>query len=306
MLAKIGSHNDLTRADYIFEPKLDGIRALCDVTKNSITLISRNGINITARYPELAIRKYIKATTAILDGEIIAYDKHNRPNFQLLQSRDLLQDTTKIEKEPAIAPVTYIIFDILMKNGESLVHLPLLERKKILAATITELPDVFEVIPYTHDGPRLWRIMMRHKFEGVMAKEKDALYYPGQRRPVWLKIKPINNIEAIIIGYTAERRAVSALALGIYDQGVLRYFGKVGTGFSEDMVKKLHTMLAKITRASPACPAPDLDNIHWVRPLYVAEFKYLEITRQKRLRHAVFLHIRKDKKPKECTLESQI
>lgn len=306
MLARVGTKDDLNHKNYIYEPKLDGVRAICDCTKNAVTLISRNDIDITARYPELDIRKYINASSAVLDGEIVVFDKNGRPSFQLLQGRDLLENTEKIEGMNNKLPVTYIVFDILMKDGKSLIHLPLLERKKILAATVKDVPDLFEVIPYTHDGPRLWRIMMHHKYEGVMAKIENGLYYPGQRQRVWLKIKPVQTIEAIIIGYTAERRAISALALGIYEKGVLRYLGKVGTGFNEESIAKLHTILSKIKRVSPPCPAPDLKDITWVSPRYVGEFKYLEITREKRLRVPVFLHLRKDKGPKECTLESQI
>ena len=294
MLASSGKQDDLARIGYIFEPKLDGIRALCHVNK-AVTFTSRNMLTITAQYPEFAIRDYIKAKTAILDGEIIMYDAQGKPSFSALQRRAF-----EHEKHLRHKHATYVVFDILMKDGIWLTDLPLHARKKILAQTVRTKKGLIERVVTTPDGKKLWRIARKFKLEGVIAKQKDSIYCPGKRTREWIKIKKIHTADCVIIGFTQEKRLISSLALGVYNHGILTYIGKVGTGFNEQNIAELYPKLKKIVRQTAPCPCP-LKTAIFVRPFYVCEVEFLEWTRDKRLRAPVFVRIRSDKKSKECT-----
>lgn len=291
MNAKIGFPDDLMQPGYIFEPKLDGFRALCYVDR-SIRFISRNHIDITKRFTAFDFRKYIKAKTAILDGELIAVDEQGRVDFSLVQQ--------------SIA-THYIVFDIVMKNGQSLIKKPLLERKKILDRTVVNRGGIEKIVFTTH-GKQLWHLMKKMKFEGVMAKEKDGLYHPGKRSGTWRKIKFLNTIDCVIVGYSSGKRLISSLALGLYKGKELHYIGNVGTGFNQDnsdalyvKLKKLHTNRPLIVNKDDVLPATQ-----WVKPRLVAEVKYVEMTSNHMLRTSVFLRVRFDKKARECTFKDQI
>lgn len=295
MLCILGDKHDLVHKGYIYEPKLDGIRAICYVSPKGIKLITRNGIDITHQFPEFKFIKNIKATSCVIDGEIVAYDKKGHPDFNLLQNRAI-----------SGVPATFVVFDILEKNGQSLIHLPLVERKKILESTLKD-GNGLEVIMHSTDGKKLWKSAKKFHLEGVIAKKADEIYYPGKRVNHWIKIKFTKELECVIIGFTQDKRHVSSLALGLYKHGKLYYVGKVGTGFSEadvaDLYKKFQTLLAKKPASINAEDAPK--GIIWIKPKLVADIKYFQMTRDKRLRGPVYLHLRKDKKPLECTF-SQI
>lgn len=291
MNAHTGDEHDLKNPDYIFEPKLDGYRALCYVNKD-IELVSRNDINLTPNYPELeTIRNKIDAKTAILDGEIVAFDKKGRSSFQALQQGE---------------KTVFMVFDILMKNGKSLIKLPLLERKKILKETVKNGLKIKKV-KYTKDGKKLWKQVKKKDLEGVMAKNADSRYYPGQRSRVWLKIKRFKTADCVIIGYTQEKRLISSLALGLYDKnGVLHYVGNVGTGFDWQEQEKLYNLLRPIRVTKKPVKADTRKMIKWVKLRYVCEVKFTEVTQDKNLRQSVFLRMRTDKKPKQCTIADQL
>jgi bifunctional non-homologous end joining protein LigD len=291
MNAKIGDQSLLNKAGYIYEPKLDGYRALCYVNK-TITLISRNGKDITSNYPELTgMRKNIKAKSCILDGEIVAYDEQGNPSFSLLQRQ---------------RTANYIVFDILMKDGELLIDKPLIERKKILEDTVIDGNRIQKIL-YTNDGVALWHEIKKRHLEGIMAKETEGLYYPGRREKTWLKIKMTNTIDCIIVGYIQGTRIISSLALALYDESKkLRYIGTVGTGFKEQFLIHLFHALEMIKVSVPPVVNPPKNKfIQWVKPTLVGEIKYLEFTRSMILRAPVFLRLRTDKKPQECTFIDQ-
>ena len=138
--------------------------------------------------------------------------------------------------------------------------------------------------------------------EGLIAKEKGSKYYPGQRRPEWLKIKNVKSIDVIIIGYTSEKRKISALGMGLYKEGRIYYVGKVGTGFEEEimeyLIKNFREAKAYAVNAEKA-PA----NMIWIEPNMVAEVEYIELTKDNELRSPSFKRLRNDKKPEECTFE---
>lgn len=289
MNAYIGTLVDLNHADFIYEPKLDGMRAICYVNK-SMTFISRNNKDLTKRFPELQERNAISAKSCIIDGEIVAFDKNMVPRFQLLQ-----------ESMPAF----YIVFDILEYNKKSLIHLPLLERKKYLDKALKDTPHIQKIM-FTHDGKALWREVNKRHLEGVMAKKADSTYLPGVRSRAWLKVKLFNTIDCIIIGFTTGKRIISSLALGLYDDKKMIYIGKVGTGFTEDFLKQLHQHFTKIIIKKAPQTTGDVRDIIWIKPKYTAEIKFVEITKAHILRSPVFIRLRPDKKPTSCTVVDQL
>ncbi len=289
MLATIGTEDLLDRSGYYFEPKMDGIRALC-YKKTKLKFTSRNGIIITEKYPEFDFFDNLKAEECILDGEIVVYDEKGHPSFQLWTERN---------KKKNMHAATYVAFDILYLDGKSLMDEPLHKRKKILEKVVKE-NDFLQVSFYTKKGKELWKLMKEKALEGVIAKKEDSPYELGVRSSSWKKIKNTNEIDCVILGYTAEKRALTSLALGLYDNGSLIFSGKVGTGFDEKTIEELKDKLdglrigSKIIETEPG--------VIPVKPVLVAQVKYLEITKDRKLRAPVFMQLREDKEAEECIL----
>ena len=298
MQATVGKFEDVKKKGYIYEPKLDGYRALCFVDK-VVKFIGRSGRELTNDYPELRDIE-VKAKTCVLDGEIIIYDKAGNPNFNLLQKHN--------------DEANFIVFDILMKDKEDLRNLPLIERKKILDKVLKENIH-FQKIVYTEEGRRLLKIMRQRRGEGIVAKEKDSIY-EGRRSEKWRKIKFTKTYDCVIIGYERKKREIGSLLLGLWDKSKIRFVGKVGTGFNENKLYELMKIFERIkipadsdgrinTRSKKIMRIEGFDNInnkniYFLKPIMVCEIKYQEITSDKKFRAPVFLRLRADKKPKEC------
>lgn len=300
MLAMNGTQEDLTRKDLIFEPKLDGYRVIVYVD-TEVRLVSRNDIDMTDKFPEMeGIRDAIKAKSCVLDGELICYDKDGNPRFDLIQGRSQLGSSMIINIKAHDNPATIVVFDVLEYNGTSLVDTSLLERKKVLDKIIGK-SDRIVTVPYTTDGKKMWKEIVKRDAEGVMAKELESHYYPGKRKDVWIKIKQYETADCVVIGYTQERRLISSLALGVYNKkGELVYVGNVGTGFTEAVQKELYKKLYPLHENIAIEGNTKLSGIKWVKPVVVVEVKYLEFTKDKKLRHVSFLRIRTDKKAEDC------
>ncbi len=155
--------------------------------------------------------------------------------------------------------------------------------------------------------------MRKRKMEGVMAKDIESLYYPGKRRSIWTKIKSYNSLEAVIIGYTRKKRILSSLVLGMYtNDGDLRYIGKVGTGFTDKLIREIVQQLKPLKRVHPAdqslaseVPRATQKVIQWVKPQFVCEIKYVEFTSGGILRTPVFLRMRPDRRSEDITFKEQ-
>jgi bifunctional non-homologous end joining protein LigD len=284
MLAATGTREILRSKSYIFEPKLDGYRALCQRRGGTLRFISRNNRDITLEFPELAFGDLIKSD-CMLDGEIVIYDEKGTPSFALMQRRKHFRP-----------PPTYVAFDILELDGRDLRRVPLSERKKLLMGGIKEGRNL-QTMPSTENGEELWNVIAARGLEGVMAKKKDSVYVTGRSR-AWLKIKLEKTADCVIVGYATKTREIASLALGLYDGATLMYIGQVGTGFSESLLDKLSK---ELVRASNEVALPT--NLHPVVPDKVCEVKYLEYTKDGRLRAPVFLRIRGDKPVRECTID---
>jgi len=232
----------------------------------------------------------------VLDGEIVAFDRHGVSRFQLLQRRALGE---------RIHPV-FAIFDCLGGNGVDLLRRPLAERRRALEAMVLPrrgfLRRARRLPP---NGLTAYRIAQRRGWEGIIAKDDASPYEPGRRSRSWLKVKCRKEAEFVIGGYTAptgQRRHFGALLVGLFAGPALRFAGKVGTGFSRKALADLSArMRALRTDESPFRPPPREAGVTWIRPEPVAQIAFAEWTAAARLRQPVFLGLRHDKKPSECT-----
>ena len=301
MLARTGTRELLDRTGFIFEPKVDGIRATCE-KNGGIRLFNRSCRDITARYPEFNFAEVINAESCTLDGEIVLYNERGNPDFTAIMQRHLsIGRIHTLDRA-----IRYVAFDILKKDGRDLTALPLLERKSILKETIGKHPHL-ELVVFTKDGHRLWDFIVKRNAEGVIAKKEASKYEVGRRSNSWIKIKAFNSIEAVIVGFTTEKKAVSAVAVAAYSDDTLQFVGKVGTGIAERDVRILRELLEPIRLEKPPLAVPaGYREIQWVEPRHVAEIRYLEFGRQGMLRNPVFMRLRPDKSPDECRLDEQL
>jgi|SRR3989344_2866984 len=289
MLAVMGTQDVLDRKDYLFEPKLDGIRALC-FKKTKLKFMTRNEIDVTAKYPEFDFFDDIRAKECILDGEIVVYDEEGHPSFELWMERD---------KGNEELSATYVVFDILYLNGKSLLNIPLYQRRKILEQTVREGPHL-QTMFCTKNGRALWDMIKKESIEGVVAKKNDSSYEMGVRSDAWLKVKSVKELDCVILGYTTEKRKLTSLALGAYIDGVLTFVGKVGTGFDEKTLTYLREKLDAIM-VEQGVVEMEKDVIA-VEPVLVVEVAYQNVTKNNKLRAARFVRLREDKSPQECVL----
>jgi bifunctional non-homologous end joining protein LigD len=303
MLLQNGSLQHLVKKDFIYETKLDGIRALYHKEGGSVKIINRKEKDITAKYPDLVRPKSIKAANCVLDGEIVVYNEAGKPDFHLLMKRDQLKSFDAIFDATDKLPAVFIAFDILEKDGIDLRTLPLVERKAILAEVVAA-SEHMQLMDYTTDGIGLWDTVVGRQLEGVVAKKADTPYSAGKRTDYWLKIKNFKTQDCIITGYSQNNRVISALALAAYDQGRLRFLGKVGTGFTMRQLDEMYDLISKEEIEKPKLEVPShYKNIHWIKPKYACEVQYVEFGADGIFRSPSFLRMRPDKPLKDCIID---
>ncbi|MEM5797740.1 MAG: non-homologous end-joining DNA ligase [Candidatus Aenigmatarchaeota archaeon] len=312
MLAFLASpFND---TNFLFEIKFDGTRGIAyiDKLKKDVKLLNRRMIYFEFRYPELQdMWKDADANRVILDGEVVVFKK-GKPDFRLLAEREHMDDKIRIEFLSKLHPATYVVFDILHKDGKDLVDVPLSERKKILEKTVKESERVLLSTYVIGEGKKFFNEVKKKKLEGVMAKRLQSTYQIGKRSKDWLKIKSLHTIDAIIVGYTSgegwREKYFGALICGIYYKGKLHYLGRVGTGLDEKGYAELTEQLKKLETDKNPFEKFDEDpeimqKIHWVKPKLVAEVKFMNLTPDFKMRAPSFIRLREDKLLEECRLE---
>jgi bifunctional non-homologous end joining protein LigD len=280
---------------WIYEHKYDGVRILAYKEGSHISLITRNGIVRTDRYPEVgaAVSK-LKPRFLLLDGEAVVFDKHDVSHFQLLQQGK--------------GPVKYSAFDCLYLNGRDLRSAPLRERRE----TLTELllggghGTIVLSEELAANGLKALEVAKKRKLEGLVAKNLESKYVEKRSRE-WLKVKVNRESEFVIGGYTkpsGSRLYLGALLLGVYEGNKLRYAGKVGTGFDTETLRTISEKLEKLKQEkSPFVDEVLEKNATFVRAKLVAQIAYTEWTKDGRLRHPAFLGLRDDKAPHEVRRE---
>ena len=300
-------------ANWAFEIKWDGIRAILIVEGGRVRAQSRNDLDISASFPELAdIGEFLGMTTCVLDGEIIALGEDGRPSFSRLQHRMHVGNQREARRRASSDPVSFVAFDLLYLDGRSLLALPYDERRARLealhlsGATFTTTESFRDV-----SGQDILAATVQNGLEGVVAKRRDSPYRAGRRHPDWLKVKSLRTQEVVVGGWTEGRGeregGLGALLLGIPGGDGLRYVGKVGTGFSDKARRDLLADLRRLsTQGSPfASPLPrnEAATAHFVRPALVGEVEFGEWTTAGRLRHPTWRGVRPDKAPNDVVVE---
>jgi bifunctional non-homologous end joining protein LigD len=304
-----------TGGNWSYELKFDGIRACAIKNGDKVSLISRNGNDLRARFAEVAAAMVdLPADECVIDGEVVALDEEGRSSFQLLQG---------MEMEGRKSPVCFYVFDLLQLNGKSLLGLPLTARKELLSGVCGEVGDP---IRYSGeigaDAPALLAEVERRGLEGLIGKLRDSVYEPGRRSGAWIKLKCVNEQEFVIGGFTppqGARQHFGAVLVGYYEKKKFLFAGKVGTGFDTKSLASLHKKLKSEKRGD--CPFADLPSkeagqwvqgitpammrkIEWVNPVFVCQVKFAEWTRDGKLRQPVFLGLRDDKKASQVGRET--
>jgi bifunctional non-homologous end joining protein LigD len=281
-------------ADWLFEIKWDGYRAIAEINDSGNKLYSRNGLTFDKAYPKVFEGLKAINKNAIIDGEIVVFDENGKPNFQKLQN---YQSRDKYA-------IQYFVFDILELEGKSLTNLPLIERKEILRKFLPA-PGVIKYCDHVeNEGKMLFKEMQKMNLEGMIAKKKNSKYYVGKRTLDWLKIKNVQSQEAIIVGFTdpkGSRQHFGSLLLAVKNKGKLVSIGNVGTGFDDKSLKDLHNKLKKLIRKTSPLDVPikQTPDITWVEPQLVCNIKFTEITDDGSVRHPVFQGLRVDKNASE-------
>ncbi len=304
--------------EWVFEVKLDGVRAvlLQNKAKGITNIQSRNGKNITHRYPEIAkeIGSVLKNNeSVVLDGEIVVLNKEGIPDFQMHQKRMNVESQRDIEFLSNSIPATYFVFDILYLDGKNVEELSLLDRRKILNSLIAGGSKKIRISEYIEEkGKALFKSVFERQLEGIVAKHKDSKYHQGIRSSAWLKIKGILTQDCVVIGYTRgegnRQEYFGSLILAAYDRkGKLRFVGHSGSGFGFDQLKETLSVMQRIRTDNNFCPVNSVPYTNskptWLRPELVAEVKFSGWTQDMIMRAPIFLRFRYDKQPTECFIE---
>src|ERR671911_323361 len=304
--------------DWVFEVKWDGVRAILlqNKAKGITEIQSRNGKNITHRYPEIieAVDSIVKSNESIvLDGEIVVLNKEGIPDFQMHQKRMHVESQREIEFLSNDIPATYFVFDILYIDGRNVEELQLSDRRRILDSVIAKGSKRIRISDYIEEkGKALFKSVIERRLEGIVAKHKQSKYQQGFRSSAWLKIKGILTQDCIVIGYTKgegnRQDYFGSLILAAYDdKGKMRFIGHSGSGFGFDQLKETLTVMERLKTDNNFCPLRSVPYTNsqptWLRPELVAEVKFSGWTQDMIMRAPIFLRFRYDKQPGECLIE---
>jgi bifunctional non-homologous end joining protein LigD len=306
---RLPSHDE----EWAFEIKWDGVRAITYWQPGELRIESRNLNDVSARYPELrALGPQLGSREAVLDGEIVSFDEHGRPSFERLQRRMHVASPSAVRRLAQEEPVSYVIFDLLYLDGHTTMELPYRERRALLEGLELKGPAWQTPAYHAGEGRELLAAATEQRLEGVVAKRLDSPYRPGRRADEWLKIKHVNRQELVIGGWLPGKGAragkLGALLVGYYEpegpKQVLRYAGRVGTGFGEEELERLGRELATRARdSSPFSGTQPPRGARFVEPELVAEIEFRQWTHDRILRHSSYKGLREDKPAEEVRLE---
>jgi bifunctional non-homologous end joining protein LigD len=288
MLASTGTVEE--GYDWAFEMKWDGYRGVAVCNGEDVRLVSRNGLDMTATYPDVTkALADLDLSDTILDGELVAFGPNGAPSFHALQNTE--------------GPVSYLVFDVLRLDGTDVTDAPYSARRDALEKLGLDNGSVR--VPPVFDGALTEAVESSRQLglEGVVAKRTDSPYRIGKRSAAWVKLKHLNAREAVIVGWRPgsgnRSGTIGSLLLAVPDGDGWRYVGRVGSGFSDKALKDVQQRLAPLARKTPPVDVvrADAKDAHWVRPALVGEVTYSEETPDGRLRHPVWKGLRPDKSP---------
>jgi DNA ligase D-like protein (predicted ligase) len=275
MLAVLGRPFDSEQ--HFFEFKWDGIRTLAMIEASGVRLMSRNGIDVSARYPEVSDITSLPRGL-VLDGELVAF-KDGRPDFETV-----LGTGKKKRKSPAV----YVVFDILYEKYEPVMDLPFFERRELLEKTVAALtlPSLHLSEGVKGTGLALFRSADEQGLEGVVGKRLSSAYAPGKRNGAWIKVKRRTKLQVVIIGFVEKGNDFQSLLVAANGDEGLRYVGKVGGGFSAAQRDRLNRILRTTARETPLVPCNE--RARWIEPEYYCAVSFADWTQAGMLRAPVF------------------
>ena len=281
------------RPGWVYEEKYDGFRFLAYKEGRRVTLLTRNMKDRTDEFPDVASAiAALSAPTLVLDGEVVIFDARGVSRFQLLQRRG-----------EGVGPPVFVVFDCLYARGRDLRGRPLTERREVVEDEVRADRTLMLARRLGTDGFKAFEAARRRGLEGLIAKDASSVYAAGARSPLWRKVKVRAEEEFVVGGFTApegSRAHFGALLVGAWDDGRLRYAGKVGTGFTgkilEDLMRRFRPLVRK---TSPFADAPRERGVTWLEPALVAQLGFTERTGDGKLRHPTYLGLREDKSAAE-------
>jgi bifunctional non-homologous end joining protein LigD len=292
-------------AEWLHEIKYDGYRIIARIEDGEVRLLTRKGLDWTAKFPALGrAMAALPVDAALIDGELVALKPDGTTSFADLQDRIARGQTDDL---------VFYAFDLLYRDGCDLTGAVLEDRKAALAEIVPR--ESGRMLRYSDHqkgrGPDFYTNACRYDLEGIISKRADKPHRPG-RSTEWLKIKCLNTDEFVVVGFTdpsGQRIGFGALLLGYYDpQGKLRYAGRVGTGFDDARLIELRKRLEAVaTRNTPVALPKGVSKkgVHWIEPRLVAQVRYGNWTADAIIRHASFEGLREDKSPEEVVYDPE-
>lgn len=296
--------------DWLYEVKLDGYRALAWKADGQVELRSRNDKDFTVRFRPIAQALEPLPDQTMIDGEVVALDEEGRPSFNLLQNHGSSE-----------APLVFYAFDVLVLSGKGMMDQPLSKRREVLRERV--FPELGEPIRFSPELDASLKDLIAsvkaQGLEGLVAKKRDSIYEPGLRSGLWQKMRVNHGQELVIGGYTPSAKNFDALVIGYFDSGKLIYAGRTRNGFTAALREKLFAKLHKLeVKTCPFSNLPEksggrwgqgltatkMKDCHWLKPVTVAQFEFVEWTPENHLRHSKFIGLRDDKNASEVVRES--
>jgi len=293
--------------NWVHQVKWDGVRILSYCDGSEVKLFNRKKNERTHHYPELITPSYCKANSFILDGEVVALAADGKPSFHEVMRRDGIRVMSRVPQASQIVPIVYMVFDILSCNGEWVINQTLHERQQLLIDML--IPnDHIQLVASHHDGHALLNAIRGLEMEGIVSKKLSSTYAINGKDGRWIKIKNYGDIIAVIGGFRMDGGVVKVVFAGLYQEGMLIFIGKVGTGkLSSADWRDLTTKLSSIE--IPDCPfinrCDEFKNVHWVKPLLTAKIQYSEWRQHEgRTMRQPSIQALVDKPPEECIFET--